>query len=248
MKTEQNLPPIKGLVKSTLLDYPGKISAVVFLPGCNFRCPFCHNPDLVLNPENYQTVTYNDFYAFLQKRQGILDGICITGGEPTIYKEKLVNLAKQIKKRGFLVKLDTNGTNFSLLKQLVDNSLVDFVSMDIKTLLNEMEYKKATGLKEKVLDFKAVLASAQFLAKGSIPCEFRTTVVPKLHNVTLLTELAKQLYGLEVRSWHLQHFRPDVCLDSAYCNIEPFNSSFYKRLLPKVQVYIPNVCVRGIDQ
>ena len=166
---------IAGLQKMTLLDYPGKVACTVFLQGCNFRCPFCHNSSLLGAPEQ-PAIPWEELMGFLQKRIGLLDGVCITGGEPTLQKD-LPELLAQIKALGFAVKLDTNGYRPAVLKELVKQKLVDYVAMDIKNCPSR--YAETAGLPG--LDIGNIEESMVFLMTGDIPYEFRTTVVAEYH-------------------------------------------------------------------
>lgn len=167
---------IKGLQKLTLLDYPEKMACTVFLAGCNFRCPFCHNASLVTNIDD-DYISEEEFFSFLNKRKGILNGVCITGGEPTLYPD-LEDFIRRIKEMGYLVKLDTNGYNPDILIDLVNKGLIDFVAMDIKN--SKEKYAVTAGLPS--LDITRIEKSVQFLLSGAVPYEFRTTVVKELHN------------------------------------------------------------------
>jgi len=190
-----------GLQKVTLIDYPGKVSATVFTIGCNFRCPFCHNPELVFPDIGGATgsVSEKEFFEFLKKRKGKLDGICITGGEPTIQKDILDFMAK-IKKMGFLVKLDTNGTRPDVLKKAFEENLVDFVAMDIKNCLDK--YDKTNGVEA---DLDRIKLSVDLIKNSGKGYEFRTTVVPGLHELKDFDKIGMWLEGSE--SYALQKFR-----------------------------------------
>ena len=182
-----------GLQKMTLIDYPGKVATTVFTAGCNFRCPFCHNPELVLSSQF--TVSPNDdtlekeFFEFLKTRQGKLDGVCITGGEPTIQPD-LVEFISKIKKLDFAVKLDSNGTRPDVFKKLFQEKLVDYVAMDIKSGLKN--YEKVCGAK---VDLERIKLSVNLIKDSGIGYEFRTTVVPGLHTEKEFKEVAKWLEG-----------------------------------------------------
>ena len=167
---------IKGLQKLTLLDYPEKMACTVFLARCNFRCPFCHNASLVTNIDD-DYISEEEFFSFLNKRRGILNGVCITGGEPTLYPD-LEDFIRKIKELGFSVKLDTNGYNPDILIDLVNKRLIDYVAMDIKN--SKEKYAKTAGLSS--LDISRIEKSVQFLLSGAVPYEFRTTIVKELHN------------------------------------------------------------------
>ena len=163
--------PINGFNKTTLLDYPGKIASTIFLGGCNFRCPFCQNSSLVLSPNKQPVISTEEVLSVLKKRQGILEGVCITGGEPTLDKD-LFLLIDKIKELGYPVKLDTNGSHPWILKKLVNNQMIDMVAMDIKS--SKESYAKVSGCKN--IDLTSICESVEFLLSNVIPYEFRTTV------------------------------------------------------------------------
>lgn len=181
---------IAGLQKMTLLDFPGKVACTVFLQGCNFRCPFCHNSDL-LGKDGPEGMTDGELLKFLEKRRGLLDGVCITGGEPTLQPE-LEELIRAIKEMGYAVKLDTNGARPEVLKDLSRKGLLDYVAMDIK---NSPEgYGEAVGIPR--MDIDRVEESIKFLLEGEQPYEFRTTVVAELHDETAMESMGKWLDSL----------------------------------------------------
>lgn len=181
---------IAGLQKMTLLDYPGKVACTVFLPGCNFCCPFCHNGEL-LGGDVPPLMDDTELLAFLEKRRGILDAVCITGGEPTLHSG-LGNLMRAIKEMGYLVKLDTNGYRPNILKQLAADGVVDYVAMDIKN--SPAKYAQTVGLV--AMDLTAVEESMMFLLTGALDYEFRTTVVAQLHDESSIRDMAKWVGGL----------------------------------------------------
>ena len=167
---------IAGLQKLTLLDYPGKTACTVFTPGCNFRCPFCHNALLVTHKVD-SFVSEEEFFSFLSKRHGILDGVCITGGEPTLQKD-LIEFMQKIREKGFLIKLDTNGYKPDVLQEILKKNLADYVAMDIKA--SPERYGEATGISG--FDFSPIKESIELLEKSGVPHEFRTTVTDEFHS------------------------------------------------------------------
>lgn len=194
-----------GFQKLTLIDYPGKIATTVFTVGCSFRCPFCHNPELVNLRLAHNEESEKKFFDFLKNRQGKLEGVCITGGEPTIQPD-IVEFIKKIKKLGFLVKLDSNGTRPDVLKKLLDAKLLDFIAMDIKN--QPKNYAKTVGGKS---DIKRIRLSAELIMNSKIPYEFRTTVVPGIHTEKDFAEIAKWIKG--ARAYYLQEYREGKILD-----------------------------------
>ncbi|MBR0137947.1 MAG: anaerobic ribonucleoside-triphosphate reductase activating protein, partial [Erysipelotrichaceae bacterium] len=181
---------IGGFQKLTLLDYPGKMAATVFTTGCNLKCPFCHNRDLVFIPENFEYYTPDDVLSYLKKRQGILDGVAITGGEPLLQKG-LKDFIRQIRSLGLSVKLDTNGYLPDRLKDIVESGLVDYVAMDVKNC--EEKYGQTVGVSSVNLKMQSIKESMQFLMEGNVDYEFRTTVVREFHNEEDLLKLAEMI-------------------------------------------------------
>ena len=229
---------IHGLQKTTLLDYPSKVAATVFFGGCNFRCPFCHNMNLVLHPENEPTLSEEEVLAFLKSRKGILDGVCITGGEPTLQKD-LPRFAGKIKDLGYALKLDTNGTNPSMLKSLVKNGLLDHVAMDIKSSLDG--YASVCGLSKPDLD--SVRESVAFLLQGNVSYEFRTTVVAEYHNEEIMRKIGEWIKGAS--AYYLQSFTdsdfvPDHSLHA--CDKETL-----LHFLDIVTPYVAQASLRGVE-
>jgi len=208
--------PIAGLTKLDLIDYPGKISCVVFTQGCNFRCRFCHNPDLLCaakhDSQSTQKWTENEqkFFDFLQTRQGKLDAVVVTGGEPTLHKN-LPHFLRRIKELGFLVKLDSQGTNPTMLKQVLTEKLVDYVAMDIKHIPEK--YHLIVGRK---VDLNTINKSINLITSLAPDYEFRTTVVPGVHTEENFEQIAQWLGN--VKNYYLQEFRSEVVFDKALPN------------------------------
>lgn len=199
---------IAGFQKLTLIDYPGKLATTVFTVGCSFRCPFCHNPELVLSSKyNVSSIknTEKEFFDFLKSRKNKLDGVCITGGEPTIQPD-IVEFIKKIKKMGYAVKLDTNGTRPDVLRKVIREKLVDFIAMDIKN--HPGKYNKTTATKG---DIERIKLSVEMIRNSGIDYEFRTTVVPGLHTESDFTKIAKWLAG--AKAYWLQRYRQSKILD-----------------------------------
>ena len=182
------MPAIHGLNKTTLLDYPGRIAAVVFLGGCNFRCPFCQNSSLVLHPSEEPVIPEEEVLTFLKKRQGILEGVCSAGGEPTLASD-LEDFIKKIHSLGYPVKLDTNGTRPDIVQHLAENNLIQMVAMDIKA--SPENYPSLTGMLHP--DLESVRETADFLLHGKLDYEFRTTVVRELHNENDFIQISQWL-------------------------------------------------------
>ena len=200
---------IAGLQKLTLLDYPGKTACTVFTPGCNFRCPFCHNALLVTSPVT-DYVSEDEFFAFLSKRKGILDGVCITGGEPTLQKD-LIPFAEKIRAMGFLIKLDTNGYRPDVLGEFLEKGLADYVAMDIKA--SPTEYAATTGLAD--LDFSLIKNSIELIENSGVAHEFRTTVTETFHGEGDFEEILT-LFSPDT-PYYLQQFKDSGNLIDGSC-------------------------------
>ena len=192
---------ILGLNKTTLLDYPGCVAATIFTGGCNFRCPFCHNRGLVVNPPTGQAVSEEEIFTFLQKRKNVLKGVCITGGEPTLQGD-LPEFIVKVRKMGYRVKLDTNGYKPEILKGLMEEGLLDYVAMDIKNCPDK--YEMTIGIGES-FDFHKVEESVDLLLSGKVEYEFRTTVVRELHLPEDIAGIGQWIKGC--RAYYLQKFQ-----------------------------------------
>jgi pyruvate formate lyase activating enzyme len=181
---------IHGFQKMTLLDYPGKVACTLFTAACNFRCPFCHNAGLVTKIDTAERIDEEEIFSYLKKRQGILDGVCITGGEPTLQKD-LPEFIRAIRALGYDVKLDTNGTSPDLLKALIDEGLVDYVAMDVKNAPEK--YPLTVGLAD--YDITPIQRSIDLLLEGRVDYEFRTTVVAEYHTPEDIASIARWIEG-----------------------------------------------------
>jgi pyruvate formate lyase activating enzyme len=234
---------ISGLQKMTLLDFPGKVACTVFLPGCNFRCPFCHNSGL-LGGEAPPYMDENQLLAFLQKRVGLLDGVCITGGEPTL-QPALPALLRQIRALGFATKLDTNGSRPEVLKALAAEGLLDYVAMDIKN--SPARYCETAGMAAALLP--KIEESARFLLTGTLDYEFRTTVVDEFHDEASVADMGRWLRGLAPEAapkrFFLQQFadRDSVLQPGLHAPTPEKMAALRDSLLP----YCPNAALRGVD-
>lgn len=229
---------IHGFNKTTLLDYPGHVAATVFTGGCNFRCPFCHNGDLVLNPESQPMVPEEEVLAHLKKRRGILEGVCITGGEPALQPD-LPEFIGKIRELGCLVKLDTNGYRPQVLRQLLEEGMLDYVAMDIKA--SPDNYQKAAGCPG--LDFSRIEESIALLKSCKIPYEFRTTVVQGLHTVQEFDAIGRLLEGS--RTYYLQAFRESENVIQE--GFRAFPEQIMEEIREKAGKYIDKVELRGVE-
>lgn len=226
-----------GFQKTTLLDYPGHVACTLFLGGCNFRCPFCHNSE-ILDDCAEEAVTMKALMDFLRKRKGILEGICITGGEPTLYPLPLSRLMEQIKSLGYKIKLDTNGSRPDILKQLCTDGLIDYAAMDIKA--GRSHYGKVCGLDGFRLE--PINQSIEWLKEGHIPYEFRTTVVKGLHDIHDFNDISLWLAGDS--PYYLQEFVPSRQVPAK--NLAAFSSDDMEVFLAAAKRFIPNARIRGI--
>ncbi len=229
---------ISGLQKLTLLDYPGTVACTIFTAGCNFRCPFCHNAMLVL-PEQIEeaSLSEDEVLSFLRKRQGVLEGVAVTGGEPLLHAD-MPQLLKKIKDLGYKIKLDTNGSNPKLLREIVQAGLVDRVAMDIKN--SPESYPETVGCK---VDMAAIEESKNFLLSGVIDYEFRTTVVKGIHTEESLVEAAKWIAG--AKEYYLQQFKDSGNLIKPD-ELSAFDEKEMHALADAVREFVPAVEVRGV--
>lgn len=226
---------IGGLQKVTLLDFPGKVACTVFLTGCNLRCPYCHNPDLVLTKDNGKYISEKEFFEFLLSRKGKLDGVCITGGEPTLYPN-LTNLIRRIREMGFLVKLDSNGTVPEILKLLLREKLLDYVAIDIKNAPARYAETCSADVIEQVKK------SAALLKNSNIDYEFRTTVCHPFHSPDGMQEIGCWLRG--AKRYFIQPFVDSGNLLGS--GISAMAKPELKTLLKAVKPYIPAADLRGV--
>lgn len=234
-----------GIIKQSLVDYPGEIAAVLFTRGCNMRCPFCHNPHLLIKTKNDGAglTGLEEVLRFLKERQGFLDAVVISGGEPTL-NEELPEAIKKIKSLGYLVKLDTNGTNAVMLERLLREGLLDYVAMDIKAPVEYKSYLRACG-RLSSHDFFQIRNSIHLLNNLSdIKVEFRTTLIPLLHTPGDVEEMARYIKGAD--RYTLQQFNPRVTLDPSYGQIVPFSKGEMEDMAELCRAYVHEVRVVNI--
>ena len=229
---------ILGLQKTTLLDYPGKIASTIFTGGCNFRCPFCHNRDLVLTPADALAYSSDEIFDHLHKKAKILDGVCITGGEPTLHKD-LPDFIKQIKDLGLLVKLDSNGTNPKMLDNLIEEGLIDYVAMDIKH--SKIKYNSIACMEN--FDLKPIEESVEILKAGIIDYEFRTTIIKECHDYNDMEEIGQWLSG--AKAYYLQSYKESEQVINPI--FSPHSIDTLKDFVEILRPNIPNTFIRGVD-
>lgn len=229
---------IHGFQKTTLLDYPGRVACTVFTGGCDFRCPFCHNATLVLDPDSAPTFDEDEIIAYLIKRKGILDGLCVTGGEPLLSAD-IADFLRRVKGVGLDVKVDTNGTFPERLKSLVSEGLVDYVAMDIKN--SPEKYGQTAGVPNMRLD--KINESVSYLLSGAVDFEFRTTAVNELHEPDDFDKIGRWIAGAP--RYFIQAYKDSGNILAG--GLTPMTKEGYLACLDKVRPYVPNAEIRGID-
>jgi pyruvate formate lyase activating enzyme len=228
---------IKGLQKQTLIDYPDKLACIIFTFGCNFRCGFCHNPELVVD-DGRPEIKEEEILEFLKNRKGFLDAVCITGGEPTLNKD-LPDFIRKIKEIGYLVKIDTNGTNPKMLKELIEKKLIDYIAMDIKAPLEN--YDVVTNSKVKKEDIEKSVE----IIKNFPNYEFRTTVVPGLFKEEDATKIGKWLKGS--KKFYIQQFRGIKTLNKNFVGKKPFSKEDLEVFCNLLEPFFENCQIRGLS-
>jgi len=224
---------IGGLQKLTLIDYPGRVAATVFLCGCNFQCPWCYSKELVLPKEiqKQPKISEKEFFDFLKERKGLLEGLVLCGGEPCINKD-LPQFCQKIKKLGYLVKLDTNGSNPQMLKRLIGDNLLDYVAMDVK--LPKERYQEVLGI-----DVKNIEESIKILKNSKIDFEFRTTVVPTILDKDDVMKIAQWLSP--AKRYYLQNFRPEKTIDQKFEKVKPYPKEYLREIQKSIAPFF-EVC------
>jgi pyruvate formate lyase activating enzyme len=220
-----------GLQRSSLIDYPDKICAIVFTLGCNFRCPYCHNPELV--EETADEISVENFFNFLKTRVGLLDAVTITGGEPTLHDD-LIQFITRIKELGFLVKLDSNGTRPEILKSIIDQKLVDYLAMDIKSPIEKYE-----NTVNRPVDTDKIKESIELLLGGKVQYEFRTTVIKSMLSIDDFHEIGKMIKG--ANQYYLQRFVSTKILNPAFKRKTTYSEEEFKDIQAIMNQYV-SVC------
>lgn len=229
---------ISGIQKTSLIEYPGKIVSVLFTQGCNFRCPYCHNSELIgLESRDGEYFPLDSVYSFLEKRRGLIDGVSITGGEPTL-QAGLYDFLAKIRKIGLNIKLDTNGSNPEFIKKILDDCLVDYIAMDVKGPLDR--YDEITGSK---VNTSHIFRSITLLKEAGIDYEFRTTFVPGIHAKSDLLEIVQLLKGS--KRYFIQNFRPSNTFDPELMEVNGFPPSTLEEFKDIASSYIKNVEIRN---
>ncbi len=230
---------IKGWIRTTLLDYPGEIATAIFVGGCCFRCPMCHNPDLVLNPDVLPDISWETVLEYLNFRKGIISGLVISGGEPCLWPD-LFPFLRQVRPLGIRIKLDTCGYLPDTLAELLNNKLTDRIAMDIKA--PPAKYSQLTGIPN--IDLRKINKSIEILRKSGIPYEFRTTVVSGLITKEDIASISDWIHGAE--SFVLQQFRPQNCLDQELNQRCPYPKEVLVEMQLIARQKIKSVSLRGL--
>lgn len=229
---------LRGFLGVSLIDYPGHVAGVVFVGGCNLRCGYCYNADLVLHPDARPAIPVDRLVADLERRLGFVDGVVLTGGEPTLYPD-LIGLLRTFRAMGLAVKLDTNGSRPDVLREWLDEGVVQYVAMDIKA--SPARYSSVAG---RPVDTEAISASLDLLRASGCPHEFRTTVAPTLLEVKDVEEIARWIAGPS--PYFLQQFRPGGCLDPRLDTVEPYAASALEEMATVARIYLDHVHLRGV--
>ena len=224
---------IAGFQKLTLLDYPSKVACIIFTQGCNYKCPYCQNSGLI-DHSNEDLIDEEEIFKYLDKRKGVLDGIVISGGEPTIQKD-LKTFMEKVKEKGFLIKLDTNGSNPNFVEEAINEKLVDYIAMDIKNVLEE--YKDVTDVNPNIVNLKR---SIEIIKNSNIEHEFRTTIIKNIHNIDKILKICEYVDGDKL---YLQNFVLSENVLGKY--LIPFTEEELKEIKKEIERY-PNVKIRGM--
>jgi len=231
---------IKGFLENSLIEWDGKIASVIFLPGCNFRCPWCHVPDLAFHPDNLDTVPLWQVEEAIRRQKNWLDGVVISGGEPTVHLS-LPEFIERIKGWGMLVKIETNGSHPDMLRELVESELIDSVAMDVKNIVEDNKYEKTAGVR---VDLEKIKESICLLKESGIDCEFRTTVVPAFLNEQDIGEIARFIQGAE--RYILQQFVPENASAEEMMRLKPYSPEQLENMAQRAGAYVENCQVRGV--
>ena len=226
---------ISGMQKLTLVDYPGHTACLIFTQGCNFRCPFCHNRDLVIGTDNSNKIDEQVLFDYLDKRKGLIDGVCISGGEPLLQKD-IKLFIKKIREKGYKIKLDTNGSKPEVLQDLIESNLVDYVAMDVKNIFSK--YDETIGCKSNLEDIKK---SISILKSSNIDYEFRTTIAKELHSLEDIRGILEYL-GNDVK-YYLQNY--NECETVLKKGLSSFSDDELLEIKQNLEINYPNVIIRG---
>lgn len=227
---------IGGVEKTSLIDYPEKLTAVVFTIGCNFRCGYCHNPELIKLREDSKILDEEDFFAYLEKRKGLLDAVTITGGEPTLQND-LADFIKRVKDMGFLIKLDTNGCSPEILEKLINEKLLDYIAMDIKNSIDN--YNKVV---RNFTDKEKILKSIRLIMNSNVDYEFRTTTLKSLISIEDFEKIGEMING--AKKYFIQKFVPSKVLNENLMNEINYSKEEFEFIKTKMEKYVNFVSIR----
>ena len=230
---------IRAMIETSLIDWDGKLTTVLFFDKCNFRCPFCHNWELIMHPENFPVIQWQEIEKVLRSKKDWIDGVVLTGGEPLVDKEEVFDTARKTKALGMLVKLDTNGAYPNTLREMISENMVDYVALDIKAPLDK-RYAKAAG---KEINTESILESVEILKKSNIDYEFRTTCVPGIIDNVAIESIGKVIRG--AKQWVLQQYVPDNAYQEEYRAIHRILEPDLLKLLDIARKYVPNTKLRA---
>jgi len=231
---------IRAIIETSLIDWDGMISTVLFFDACNFRCPFCHNWDLIINPEKFPVLSWETIKEKLYQKKGWVDGVVLTGGEPLMHRDEVMDLCSKIKNLGIQVKIDTNGAYPGVLEELINQNMVDFIAMDVKAPLDE-RYNHATGVKA---DVQTIQTSRTMIMTRNLEYEFRTTCVPGIIDEQAIHDIGNAIKGAQ--KWALQAHLPDNAFKEE-CRT-PLGTEYpglLQKYLSIAQQYVPNTILRG---
>ena len=230
---------IRAIIETSLVDWDGKLTTVLFFDKCNFLCPFCQNWELILHSERFPIIEWDTIEKKLKQKKGWIDAVVLTGGEPLVFKKDVFELTRRIKGLGLLIKLDTNGSFPEILKTLLKEKLIDYVAMDIKAPLDE-RYFKAAG---KMIELNKLKSSIEILMQGSVEYEFRTTCVPGLINKEIIKKMGESIRG--AKRWVLQQYVPDNAYKEEYRKLKVFTKKEAEQFLEDARTYVSNTELRG---
>lgn len=231
---------IRGFIETSFLDWDGKVVSTLYVPHCNFHCPFCHNSGLIEDPKQYDAFTVDKIEAYLKKHKDFIDGICLTGGEPCMHKDRgLFEFLHHIKDLGFAIKFDSNGNDPECLNKVIEEKLADYIAMDIKGPFDE-RYDKLSGVKT---DLEKIKKSIKLIMQSGIDYEFRTTIVPSFLDEKEMRDIAEKIKG--AKKFVLQQFVSKNCWDESFREIKPYERDKLEELQAIVKPFVEKVLIRG---
>ena len=237
--SQHSIDFVKGWVRTSLIDFPGKIATVLYTEGCNLRCPICHNPELITYPDRYESIDLSEIFTYLKDREDLVDGIVISGGEPLLRPETM-DLLEQFRSLNIAIKLDTNGCFPDRLEEIISRKLVDSIAMDVKG--SKSLYPLVTGMSE--FNVSKIDQSLAVLKQDRVDYEVRTTIIPQLIDLKVLADIVSWIGP--VKHYVLQQFRPVMTLDARYRSLDPTPEDQLNEMADFARKVIPNVSIRGL--